>query len=265
MADSDHTYSPTSWWAESGNASAPSEYTADPGDMPGYSASTPLPGNQADPPNSKTDFPTNALNDQLTEPADYKDTDQITTTPDGIGGTQQGLDAIGAGAVPSLQQAVGATPTRTVPTAGTGDQATGGTRSGPSPALINQWHPVPMGGHLAAELTHTDASLLGALQSAGAGAGAQAALVAQTVTLDGKTVRAGGGTPVGSQGVPAASLASGSEYNTAKQFQCGPWFYPAVAAWAESHPPPAKPPPAPLNQPAPVPLGQPAPVTPEPA
>lgn len=121
--------------------------------------------------------------------------------------------------------------------AGGGDQ-TQGQQGGGLPGAINLWEAVTIPGHLAARLTYADDTLLEAIRSAGEVAEGQAKLVAQTVTLSGDMVLAGGDSPVGARETPAMFLAQGSEYNTPAQFSCGPWFFPAVAAWADEHPPP---------------------------
>lgn len=236
MADSEDTYSASSWWADSGNANADGEYTADAGtDVPGYDTSTSIPGTDKNPPGSKTDFPANSIPDAGTSAADYQQVDQFSTqAPDSLGATQRTLGGMGTTAYASLSEAVRSTPVRTLP-----GQVTAGDQSAErQEPLINTWSPVSIGGYLAAELAYSDASLIAALQSAGAAAGGQAALVAQTTALFNDTVRAGGSTAVGSRGTPASALASGSEYGGAPQFRCGPWFFPAVAAWAEANPVP---------------------------
>lgn len=254
MADD---YSVSGWWSDSGNSSGEREYSADPGpDVPGYDANSVVPGTQQDPPNAKTDFPPGALNDNAYTSADYTQTDQLTSAMDSssAASTQNALGAMASGAIPALRQAVDATPPRVLGSggdvpdegeaaaavAGAGTaSAAGGPGAAQPPAAVNVWNPVQVSGHLAAQLVYTDSSLIAALESAASAAGGQAALMQSTLRLQGDTVVAGGSQMVGATNpAPAQSLVEGSEYGGAKQFHCGPWFFPAVAAWAASHPPP---------------------------
>jgi hypothetical protein len=250
VADSDDTYSAASWWADGSNANATSEYGADAGpDVPGYDAGTAVPGTEHDPPNAKTDLPTSAVPDNGVSATDYQP-DPVSTTASGgsLESTQQALSSMGGNAQSALREAVSATATRNIfgqvtgMSIGTGEAGSGpppGQEQPPKPQpTANLWAPVSLGGYLAANLMYTDASLIAALQSAGAAAGDQAALVAQTVALSEGTIRAGGSTPVGARAAPASALAAGSENNSAPQFSCGPWFFPAVAAWAAANPVP---------------------------
>lgn len=174
-----------------------------------------------------------------------------TMDPAGLGATQDSLAAMGPNALAALTQAVNDTPPRTVTTASPRSAPgltasigeTPGTTAQPgstSPTPINVWSPVSTPGHLAAHLTFTEGSLISALQRAASAAGGQAALMSPTVSLAGDTVSAGGSAAVGARGVPASTLVAGSEYGGAPQFRSGPWFFPAVAAWAAANPPPAQ-------------------------
>ena len=101
-----------------------------------------------------------------------------------------------------------------------------------------------MSGFIAASLTWADNDMISSLQAAATKAGPQAALMAQTITVDvhAGIVKAGGTTPVGRHSVPASALIRGSQGGAAQFAHNSPWFFPAVNAWAAANPPPTLPP-----------------------
>lgn len=249
--DEDYTDQQTSSsWASDGTPSDTSfgdvdaEGASDLATLPGYSVGTPVTQT------SHTSLPDHKLAGIPSGPGTASD---VITTEADTESAQQILNHLTFEALPSLTQAARTNPDLIASGAGPPANPMGPTVNPWQPpdadspesdtSLVNTWTDTSTPGFLSAQLIHADYGLLSAVAAAGSSAGGQAALVAHTVAIDpvANTITAGGSQPVGSRNTPASALAAGSEYNTARQFHCGPWFFPAVAAWAADNPPPAPP------------------------
>jgi hypothetical protein len=97
---------------------------------------------------------------------------------------------------------------------------------------VMSWQRASGGGYMAAVVPGADDSLVSALMAAANAGRMQAALMANTVTLDGTKVMAGGPALVGSRNTPASALVYGSEAGRAPQFHGGAhWFWPVIKSW----------------------------------
>lgn len=217
--------------------------------LPNYSMGTPVPQT------ARANLPDTKLTSQI--PGPNLTDDQVQTQMDSAA-TQLSLNQTAGSGLPSLQHAAEAAPDRVSQAATQPALRPAGPPANPFGPPANPWQPQPPAdhdteqvntwtdvsspGYLSAQLVHADYSLLAAVAAAGTAAGSQAALVAQTVTIDpaDNTVTAGGSQPVGSRNTPAGLLAGPSERNPPQypQFRVGPWFFPAVASWASANPPP---------------------------
>jgi len=249
--DGDYTDQQTAGaWSSDGSqgesfSDVSAEGASDLATLPDYSLGSPMQQtNQANVPDSHL---------QGIQPGPNLGDDQYSSSMDAASAARS-LGDPGSAALPSLAHAASAqadrvsqasaepAPTPGAPSASPfgGTASPWGSGGGEQQPPVNSWTDTSSPGTLSAHLVYADYSLLAAVAAAGIGAGGQAALVAQTVAVDqaANTVSAGGNAPVGSRDTPASALAYGSEYNTSQQFHSGPWFFPAVAAWAADNPPP---------------------------